>query len=85
MGNLGLEEAQVYDRRAAMVLTFDVLHPLAFDPEDRHPLAAKAADFDVSQFAASHEPEGSKEEVFRLQHRGLPRLHARSTDGGEFG
>jgi hypothetical protein len=75
--DFGLEEAQVHDRLAAVVLPLEDLHAGAFDVEDRHPPAIHAPDLDAGELTATREPEGSEEEVLGLEHRRLPcRWHA---------
>jgi hypothetical protein len=55
-----------------VVLTLDVVEPLARDREDRHASPVCAAHLDRLELAAAHEPEGSEEEVVRLKHWALP-------------
>ena len=49
-----------------MVLALDVVEPRARDREDRHAPPVRAAHLDRLELAATHEPEGSEEEVVRL-------------------
>jgi len=81
--HLGLEEAQVHKGGSAVVLAFDVFHPGAFDPEDRHPLPVDAPDLDVAQLAAAHEPQRAQEEVLGLDHGFLPVVIDCPGSGGE--
>jgi hypothetical protein len=57
--HLGLEEAQVHERGAAVVLALDVFDARAFDVEDRHSPAIRPADLDLAQLAAAHQAEGA--------------------------
>jgi hypothetical protein len=66
----GLEEAKVHERRAAVVLTFDVVD--AVDLKHRDAAAVRASDDDVAQLAAAQKPEGSEEQVIGLKHVRLP-------------
>jgi hypothetical protein len=70
--DLRLEETEFHKRRTPVVLPLELLHPGAFDAEDRHASPVHAPDIDASKLAASREPKGSKEEVLGLEHR--PRL-----------
>lgn len=74
--DLGLEEAQVDQRRAAVVLTLDVPHAGTVDQEDRHAPAVHAPELDLPKLAAAHETEGAQEQVVRLKHWHLPRVKA---------
>lgn len=55
-----------------MVLPLHVLEPGARDREDRHAAPVRAAYLHRLELAATHEPEGSEEEVVRLKHWALP-------------
>ena len=59
-----------------MVVPLDLSHAGAVNHEDRHPLAVQAPDTDVAQLAATHEPEGPKEQILGLEHPCLPQPHA---------
>jgi len=59
--DFGLEETQVHDRGAAVVLALDVLHAGALNVEDRHSPAVDTPDLDIAQLAATDEPQGSQE------------------------
>jgi len=82
-GDLGLQEPQVDDGRAAVVLPLDLVHPRALDPEDRHPPAADPEDLDLAQLAATHEAKGRDKQILGLEHRRLPQSHRSWTRGGE--
>ena len=60
-----------------MVLPLGLYHARALDAEDRHALAVHAPDLDVAQLTATHEPEGTQEEILGLEHRRLlqSRIH----------
>jgi hypothetical protein len=75
--DLGLEQAQVHDRPAAVVLPLEVFHAGALDVEDRHPPPVDAPDHDAGELAATREPEGPEEEVLGLEHHRLPYPFAR--------
>jgi len=77
--DFGLEETQVHDGPAAVVLALDVLHAGAFDLEDRHPPPVHAPHLDAGELAAAREPESPKEEVLGLEHRRLP-CHSHALD-----
>jgi hypothetical protein len=81
--DLALEEAQVHDRLAAVVLALDVRHLGALDLEDRHPAPVQATDLDAAQLATTQKPEGSQEQVFGLKHRRLLVSLRPWTAGGE--
>jgi hypothetical protein len=72
--DLGLEESQVHERRATVVLAFDVVDARTFDPEDRHAPAVRPVDLDTDQLAATGETERSQEQVVRLEHAPPPAL-----------
>jgi hypothetical protein len=55
-----------------VVLALGVVEPRARDREDRHAPPVRAAHLDRLELAATHEPEGSEEEVVRLKHWGPP-------------
>jgi hypothetical protein len=75
--DFGLEETQVHDRPAPVILPLEVLHAGAFDVEDRHPPPVHAPHLDAGELTATREPEGPEEEVLGLEHRRLPcRSHA---------
>ena len=59
-----------------MVLALDLGHARAVDHEDRHAPAVLAPDLDVAQLAATHESEGTQEEILGLEHRSLLLSHA---------
>jgi hypothetical protein len=75
-----LQKPQIHEGRSAVVLALDVVEPRASDREDRHTPPVHAAHLDRLELAATHEPEGSEEEVVRLKH--WPSLW---TAGGEVG
>jgi hypothetical protein len=64
--DFGLEETQVHERRAVVVVTLDLLHAAAGDPEESQPAAVHAADLDPRQLTAAREPEGCEKEVLGL-------------------
>ena len=55
-----------------MVLAHDVVEPRTADREDRDSPPVRPAHRDALELAATHEPEGSEEEVVGLKHWGLP-------------
>jgi len=55
-----------------VVLALNVVEPWARDREDRYAPPVRAAHLDRLELAATHEPEGSEEEVVRLKHWALP-------------
>jgi hypothetical protein len=67
-----LQEPQIHERRATVVVACRFLGAGAADREDRDPTPVRAAHLDTAQLAATHEPEGSEEEVVRLKHWALP-------------
>jgi hypothetical protein len=84
--DLGLQEPQVHERRATVVLPLDVVDPWTLDVEDRHPAAVRPLDKDVHQLAAPGETEGSEEKVVRLKHAPPPApagVPALSPTGGD--
>jgi hypothetical protein len=68
--HLGLQEPQVHQRGASVVLTLGVFD--AADQEDRHAAAVRAAHLDALKLAAAHETEGAEKQVVRLEHVSLP-------------
>ena len=54
------------------VLAFGIVDAVAVDPEEGHGPAVDQSDDDVAQLAATHEPEGSEEQVIGLEHACLP-------------
>jgi hypothetical protein len=67
-----LQKSQVHESPAAVVVTHRLVDPGAADREDRDPAPVRAAHLDAVKLAATHEPEGSEEEVVRLKHWSLP-------------
>jgi len=63
-----------------VVVAHRVVDPGAADREDRDPAPVRPAHLDAVKLAATHEPEGSEEEVVGLKHWTLP-----WTAGGEVG
>jgi hypothetical protein len=70
--DLGLEEAKVHERRAAVVVPLDVGDVGTVDQEDRDAAAVRASDQDVAQLAAAQKPIGPEKEVICLKHARLP-------------
>jgi hypothetical protein len=70
--HLELEKLEVYHRRTAVVLSFDILHARTFDAEDRHPSAVDSANNHLVELSSSDQPEGAEEKVIRLEHRSPP-------------
>jgi hypothetical protein len=68
--DLGLEEAKVYERRAAVILSLGVVD--AVDLEDRDTAAVGASDHDLAQLAATQKPKGPKKKIIGLKHTRLP-------------
>lgn len=66
-----------------MVLALDVRDAGAVDAKHGQPPAAHASDLDLAQLAATHEAQGTQEKVLGLDHRFLPRSHARWIGGGD--
>jgi hypothetical protein len=77
--DFGLEETQVHEGPATVVLALDILHAGALDVEDRHPPPVHAPHLDAGELAATREPEGPEEEVLGLEHRCLP-CHSHALD-----
>jgi hypothetical protein len=67
-----LEKPQVHESGAMVVVACRFLGSGASDREDRDATSVRAAHLDSAQLAATHEPEGSEEEVVRLKHWALP-------------
>jgi hypothetical protein len=59
--DLGLEEAKVHERRTTEVLALDVPYAGTVNREDRHSLAVRAPDQDLTKLAASQKAEGAQE------------------------
>jgi hypothetical protein len=57
--HLRLEKLEVHDRRAAVVLSFDILHARTFDTEDCHPSAVDSADDYLVKLSSPDQPEGA--------------------------
>ena len=70
--DFGFEEAEVHQTRTLEILTFGVVDAGAVDPKERHRAAVDEPDHDVAQFAATNEPEGTKEKIIGLEHARLP-------------
>jgi hypothetical protein len=70
--DLGLEEAKVHERRAAVVVPLDVLDVGTVDQEDRDTAAVRASDQDVAQLTATQKPKGPEKQVIGLKHARLP-------------
>jgi len=66
--HLGLQQPEVHTRRAAVVLALCFARGAAHDPEEGHPPAVGAADFDCLELAASDKRERPEEEVVRVDH-----------------
>jgi hypothetical protein len=64
--HFGLEEAQVHERGAVVVVTLGLLHVRASDAENRQPFPVDAAQLDAGEFAATREPKSPEEEVLGL-------------------
>jgi hypothetical protein len=69
--HLGLEQAQIDERAAGVVLALDLVHRRPGDLEDRHTPPVAPAYEGPHQLAAAQEPQGAQEEVVRVKH---PRL-----------
>jgi hypothetical protein len=61
-----LQQPQVHESRATVVVARRLLGAGAADREDRDPTPVCAAHLDPAKLAATQESEGSKEEVVRL-------------------
>ena len=61
-----LQEPQVDEGRAAVVVAHRFVESGAADREDRDPSPVRATHLDTLELAAADEPEGSEEEVVRL-------------------
>src|SRR5260370_9594385 len=67
-GDLGLQEAQVDQRRTTVVLALHLLHALSLDAEDGQPPPVDAAHLYAAKLTAAGEPEGAQVEVLGHQH-----------------
>jgi hypothetical protein len=56
-----LQQPQVHQSRAAVVIAYGFVDPQAADREDRHAAPVRAAHFDRLELATSHQPEGTEE------------------------
>jgi hypothetical protein len=59
--HLALEQPQVHEGFAAVVVPFGLFHTRARDAEDRHPPAVGPPHLDAGQVAPAQEPQGPKE------------------------
>lgn len=57
-----------------MVLALDLAHARALYQEDRHATPVLPPHLDVAQLAATHEAEGTQEQVVGLKHPHLPQV-----------
>ena len=67
-----LQKPQVHEGLATVVVARRLVDPGAADREDRDAAPVRAAHLDAVKLAATHEPEGSEEEVVGLKHWALP-------------
>jgi hypothetical protein len=71
----GLEQLEIHDRGAVVVVALGLLHVGPLDPEVGDPPPIHAADLDRGEFAPAGEREGTEEDVVGADH---PRLLSRS-------
>ena len=67
-----LQEPQVHEGRAAVVLPRSVLDARPGDPEEGDAPSVRATHLDVPELAAADEAQGPEEEVVGLEHVSLP-------------
>jgi hypothetical protein len=66
--DLALEQSQIDEQAAAVILALDFVHARTGDLEDRHSPAVRPAHKGALDLAAAHESQSSQEKVVCLKH-----------------